>query len=89
MMTKTLYATSFYLLITGLTSVNGFATPNIIIQNSKFGENCMFVGNVAFGSPVTMSVVCFDCEFNLNMTYGNYNLGRHAKSQQIGIFLEI
>ena len=72
MMTKSLYATSLYLLITGLTSVNGLTSSSgVVIQNSFFGEICMFVpvGNVAFGSPVTMSVVYF--KLNSNVTYGN------------------
>jgi hypothetical protein len=67
-MMKTIYATSLYLLITGLTSVSGSQVDNI--QSSGFGT-CLFAARRAANTPVTLSVVYFVCNLKLNTTYGN------------------
>ena len=56
-MMKTIYATSLYLLITGLTSVSG-AVNNI--QSSGVGT-CINAARTAVNAPVTLSVVYFYC----------------------------
>ena len=58
-MMKTIYATSLYLLITGLTSVRGSEIANI--QSSGFGT-CFFAATTAVDTPITLSVVYFDCD---------------------------
>ena len=63
MMKKTLY-TSLYLLITGLTSVNG-----VKIQNSLVNKCLSVPPNPGPGTPVGLLVVYFDSKLNLNMTY--------------------
>jgi hypothetical protein len=57
MIMKTLYATSFYLLLTGLTFVSSATINNI--QNSAFVGKCMFAPSTAPNTRVTLSVVYF------------------------------
>ena len=61
-MMKTIYATSLYLLITGLTSVSGAQVSNI--QSSGEGT-CIFAARTAVNAPVTLSVVYFYCSFKI------------------------
>lgn len=65
-MMKTIYATSLYLLITCLTSVIGADIAPI--ENTQF-KLCFYVSNLGPYDPLTVSVIYFDCKFNLNMTY--------------------
>ena len=55
-MMKTIYATSLYILITGLTSVSASQVANL--QSFGFGT-CMFAARSAADTPVTLSVVYF------------------------------
>ena len=67
MTTKTLYATSLFLLIAGLISVNGITPTTSKIQNSKL-ETCLDAKGSITGTPITQSVFYFDCKLNLIMT---------------------
>jgi hypothetical protein len=60
---KTLYVTSLYLLITGLTSVGGQGfSDSFELQNGDNSGKCLSVSPAEPGSTVTLSVVYFDCK---------------------------
>ena len=69
-MMMNLYAISFYLLISCLTSVNGYVGT----IKSVDGDICVSaIGIPVPGQAVGTSVIYFDCKLNLNlnMTYRN------------------
>ena len=62
---KIFLATSlYYLLITGVTSVVGLATV-AYIESANLTGQCLSVSSLEPGTYAQLSVVYFDCKFNL------------------------